>query len=173
MKNEKRFTNQTFTKRVDHEGGLHRQPQKPTDPAYCEKCGSVYSQGRWVVERVARENAKPTPWQPVNPTTCPACKQIENHSVGGYVKMSGDFMNAHRSEIDNLVKNEAERALEDNPLSRIMDRRESKAGVTIETTTEHLAQRLGRALKKAFDGEVTYDFSHENKVARINWNRDH
>jgi hypothetical protein len=30
------------------------------------------------------------------------------------------------------------------------------------TTTEHLALRLGRALKKAFDGKVRNDFLHEN-----------
>jgi hypothetical protein len=42
----------------------------------------------------------------------------------------------------------------------------------VTTTTEHLAQRLGHALKKAFCGEVQYDFSHENKLARVSWKRE-
>lgn len=42
----------------------------------------------------------------------------------------------------------------------------------LSTTTEHLAQRLGHALEKAFDGKVDYDFSHENKLARVTWRRD-
>ena len=44
--------------------------------------------------------------------------------------------------------------------------------LTLSTTTEHLAQRLGRALEKAYDGKVEYDFSHENKLARVTWQRD-
>jgi hypothetical protein len=44
--------------------------------------------------------------------------------------------------------------------------------LVISTTTEHLAQRLGHALEKAFDGEVRYHFSHENKLARVYWHRD-
>jgi hypothetical protein len=92
--------------------------------------------------------------------------------VGGYVTISGKFAAEHREEIDNLVTNEAERAAEDNPLSRIMRRIDSGGRMLIETTTEHLAQRLGHALSRAYEGDVTYDFSHENKVARVAWNRD-
>lgn len=172
MKSTKKYTTQTFTKRVDHEGGIHRSSHKLGEPAFCQKCGSVYGNGRWVTAGVARENAKHNHWRPAKPTTCPACKQIENRSVGGYVLISGDFLKEHRTEIANLVDNEAERALEDNPLSKIMDRRESEGRVIIETTTEHLAQRLGHSLKRAYAGEVSYDFSHENKVARVNWHRD-
>jgi hypothetical protein len=42
----------------------------------------------------------------------------------------------------------------------------------ISTTTEKLAQRLGRALKKARGGEVTYDWSHNNKFVRVVWKRE-
>jgi hypothetical protein len=42
----------------------------------------------------------------------------------------------------------------------------------VSTTTEHLAQRLGHALEKAFGGSVEYDFSHENKLARVSWRRE-
>jgi len=35
-----------------------------------------------------------------------------------------------------------------------------------------LAQRLGHALEKAFGGSADYDFSHENKLARVNWQRN-
>jgi NMD protein affecting ribosome stability and mRNA decay len=169
---QKRYTNQTFTKRVDHEGGLHRPARKLAEPAACEKCGALYADGRWVDRDKAHESAQHENWRPSNRTTCPACKQIENHSVGGYVSISGEFLLGHRAEIENLVDNEAERAREDNPLSRIMTRQDDSGRVIIETTTEHLAQRLGHSLKKAFDGEVSYDFSHENKVARVTWHRD-
>jgi hypothetical protein len=43
---------------------------------------------------------------------------------------------------------------------------------TVTTTTEHLAQRLGHALEKSFGGNTHYEFSHENKLARVNWMRE-
>jgi hypothetical protein len=169
----KRYTTQTFTKRVDHDGGLHRKPRLPDEPAYCEKCGAIFRNRRWVMEVPVTEKLKRKPFKPANVTKCPACKQMEEGVVGGYVSLSGKFLSAHFAEVESLLRNEEAQAIEDNPLSRIMKWNESADGkLLIETTTEHLAQRFGRALEKAFSGNVNYDFSHENKVARVAWHRD-
>jgi hypothetical protein len=39
----------------------------------------------------------------------------------------------------------------------------------LETTTEKLAQRLGRAVHKARGGKIAYKWSHNNKFVRITW----
>jgi YD repeat-containing protein len=79
----------------------------------------------------------------------------------------------HREEIERLLRRESERAAEVNPLGRVIRwKRDKSDKLTVTTTTEHLAQRLGHALQKAFDGKVKYDFSHENKLARVSWRRD-
>jgi hypothetical protein len=91
----------------------------------------------------------------------------------GYLHLEGNFLSDHREEIERLIRNEAGRASEDNPLARVIKRDNDERGrLTFTTTTEHLAQRLGRALRKAFDGKVRYDFSHENKLAHVWWKRD-
>lgn len=172
MKSNKKYTNQTFTKRVDHDGGLRRGPKKLADPTVCEKCGAVYSRGRWTTKQETQEAAKPMHFHPAASTVCPACKQIAAGTVGGYLSVDGRFLSEHRIDIDNLIENEVQRAMVDNPLSRIIDRKEADGALTIETTTEHLAQRLGHALNKAFDGDVNYQFAGENKVARVRWHRD-
>jgi hypothetical protein len=110
--------------------------------------------------------------KPETRIVCPACKQAGEGLVGGYVHIDGEFLGSHRGEITSLISNEVRRAAEDNPLSKIMSWNDEPESVEIETTTEHLAQRLGHALEKAFDGKTTYKFSHENKVARVNWHRD-
>jgi hypothetical protein len=75
---------------------------------------------------------------------------------------------------ENLLRNETERAAEVNVLARIIERRRGKGDKpTLTTTTEYLAQRLGHALEKAFGEEVRYDCSHENKLARVSWKREH
>jgi hypothetical protein len=87
--------------------------------------------------------------------------------------LDGAFFDAHHEEVEQLLRNESERAAEDNPLARIMEwKRGDGHKLTVSTTTEHLAQRLGHALEKAFGGRAKYDFSHENKLARVNWQRD-
>ena len=84
-----------------------------------------------------------------------------------------EFFGTHAEEIEQLLRNEAGRAAEDNPLARIMEwKRGERQKLTVATTTEHLAQRLGHAVQKAFGGDVNYDFSHENKLARVSWQRE-
>jgi hypothetical protein len=172
MRNTKRYTNQTFTKRVDHEGGARREKKSLSDPSVCEKCGAVYENRHWTAQEFVREHDRFEHWKPKAITICPACQQIEAGVVGGYVTLSGLFLKNHREEIQHLLKNAEKQATEDNPLSRIMKWDEAGDRINIETTTEHLAQRFGHALESAYHGEVKYDFSHENKVARVAWHRD-
>ena len=171
MRNQKRYSTQTFTKRVDHEGGSHRSAKKGTE-AVCSVCGSIYRNNRWTRKGAGGPHGYSSPGEDLRKMTCPACKQAAEGIVGGYVLLDGDFVRDHRHELDDLIRNEERRAQEDNPLSRIMSRVDVNGSIKIETTNEHLAQRLGRALEKAYDGTVTYDFSHENKVVRVHWHRD-
>jgi hypothetical protein len=70
---------------------------------------------------------------------------------GGHLHLEGEFLSEHRDEIELLIHNEGDRASVDNPLARIMKwDKDEKGRTTILTTTEHLAQRLGHALKKAY-----------------------
>jgi NMD protein affecting ribosome stability and mRNA decay len=172
MKSAKKYSNQTFTKRVDHEGGSHRESQAFADGTRCRACHATFAGGRWTTRPHRPSQLTGAAQPPPAEVVCPACIQIESGVVGGYLTISGSFRNDHRDEIDNLIQNEAASAAEDNPLSRIMRTLEEGERVVIETTTEHLAQRLGRSLSSAYAGEVKYDFSHENKVARVGWHRD-
>lgn len=169
----KKYSNATFTKRVDHEGGRHRPSRAMSEPAVCADCGAVYANRRWTNSSSTLTNTRHEHLRPAKTTLCPACKQLRNGEPRGFVFIDGDFFSAHSEEIEQLLRNEAERAAADNPLARTMEfKRGDGHKFTVTTTTEHLAQRLGHALEKAFDGSVHYDFSHENKLARVSWRRD-
>lgn len=172
MKSKKPFTNTTFTKRVDHEAGSHRPPKARTEPAVCGTCGAVYANRRWQSATENSADQKHKNWRPAETTTCPACEQKSTGEPRGFVFIDGSFFVAHEKEIRQLLNNEAARAAEDNPLARILSWKLGDGhNLTVSTTTEHLAQRLGRALNNAFGGSVKYDFSHENKLARVTWKR--
>lgn len=169
MRGNKNFSNTTFTRRVDRESGRHHTPRSMPEPAVCQQCGSIYKNRRWT----AGNDVRITEGQS-RMVTCPACKQENTGDVRGFVFLDGSFFVGHQNDIENLLRNETERAAEDNVLARIIEwRRGEGHKLTLTTTTEHLAQRLGHALEKAFGGEVRYDFSHENKLARVSWKREH
>jgi hypothetical protein len=173
MRSGKRYSIATISKRVDHEAGRHRTPRAPAEPATCGICGAAYSERRWTLAVASRRQDKHKAGRPGAITICPACKTKQNATPAGFVYVSGDFFGSHRHEIEHLLENEAERAMLDNPLARIMSSEKDEDGrLVIRTTTEHLAQRLGKALEKAFAGKVRYNFSHENKLTRVYWHRD-
>src|SRR5262245_47562833 len=173
MRNQKRYTNQSYTKRVDYEAGRHRTRRAPPEPAVCEVCGDEYADRRWSKPDQKRLSAKHPKFRPAILVVCPACQRVRNGAPSGYVHLDGAFLGQHRDEVERLLWNEADRAGEDNPLARIMDwEQDEKGRLTVTTTTEHLSQRLGRALEKAFSGKTCYDFSHENKLAHVYWSRD-
>lgn len=172
MRSNKRFTNTTFTRRVDHDAGRHRAKHAMREPGVCALCGAQYFKRRWSASD-RNHLVEARVFRPAIVRTCPACIQIQGGTPSGYLFVEGLFFKLHRDDIERLLRKEAERAVEDNPLARIMLWREdSRLKLTLSTTTEHLAMRLGHALEKAFTGELRYDFSHENKLARVYWRRD-
>ena len=171
MRTAKRYTNATFTRRVDHLAGRHRGTRTPPGPDVCRVCGAAFVKRHWVAAGTAQALAIARK-RSVVLTTCDACRMIAQGAGRGEVRVSGDYFAAHRDEVEHLLRNVTARALLDNPLARIVRwTPRGKQELTILTTTESLAQRLGRELKKTFHGAVHYEFSHENKFAHVTWTR--
>ena len=173
MRSHKRYTTQTFTHRVDHDGGRHRPPRAPKEPMVCASCGAAYVKRRWSLDLNARILAAGRAGHPISVRICPACRQRKTGLPHGFVHVDGGFVPVHRDELERLLRNEATHAVEDNPLGQVLDwGNDGRGGLLVTTTTEHLAIRLGRALEKAYDGRLLFGFSHENKLAHVWWHRD-
>lgn len=143
---------------------------KPGGVAVCQECRSVYYGHRWALEsQGAREIEKA---KHVVETLCPACRKIRDRMPGGIVTLSGGFLRQHEQEIVNLLNHENREAMETNPLERIMSMEWRDESLVIETTNEKLAQKLGRAVHKAYSGRVEYKWSDDTKLVRVNWRRD-
>jgi hypothetical protein len=170
MRSSKRYTNVAFTKRVDYDGGAHRAARAEKGPAVCRHCGAIYVKRRWIIRSDPRAQGVGAGGRP---TLCRACAMIEQGLVGGVLQLDGAFLAQHQAEIERLLNTESARALEDNPLGRIIRiDRTTRGRLTVTTTTEHLVERLGRAVHRAFGGTIDYGFSHGNKFARASWRRD-
>lgn len=136
----------------------------------CKQCGAVHTADRWYlkgevpVDKVFRPVAQKT--------ICPACRKQADRFPGGVLTLTGSFLSHHMEEILNLIRNESSKAQSDNPLERIMDMQTDGDEMVVTTTNEKLAQRIGRAIHKAYSGKIDYQFGEDNKQARVNWHRE-
>jgi len=155
---------------IEDYGDPYLQDLKPDQVAVCVECRSVYAGKRWEMQDQAARDLREA--KRVVETLCPACRKIRDRAPGGIVTLSGEFLAKHEEEIINLINHESKRAMEINPLERLIDIERSDTKIIILTTNEKLAQRIGRALYKAYRGKVEYKWSEDNKLARVNWHRD-
>lgn len=143
-------------------------------PTRCTDCGAVFSEGRWHAPNPTghrKTNGNGHSAEPM-PVVCPACHRIRDDVPAGVVHLSGSFVGQHADEIMRLIANESVRAANLNPLHRVMHVAPSGDGtVEVHTTDERLAQRIGKALHRAYSGEVKYCFVENEKLARVNWRR--
>jgi hypothetical protein len=161
----------TFTKRPER-NTLAENKRAPHEPVVCGSCGALYKNRRWIRKEQIQEMGLLGDRSSAAIGTCRACKLTRSDAARGFLYLRGPHLKVHLEEIEHFLKLEEQRAMEDNPLGRIMRwEQKSPEELIALTTTEHLAQRLGKALERSFGGRVHYDFSHENKQARVYWER--
>ncbi len=135
----------------------------------CRVCGSVNTQGRWYPQDKAPHFKKNEVAQTV---ICPACRKQQDHFPAGVLTMTGGFVSQHKEEILNLIRNQSDKAFGINPLGRVMSIEDTPDGMELTTTNEKLAQRIGKALHKAYSGDIEYKWSTDQKTARVYWRRE-
>ena len=145
----------------------------------CPECQAVYHRKRWSLPGTSSpRSSKSTGAAPKKPTrqvmvpqsfVCPACRKLRDGYAEGYLTIHWPDWSTHKAEVLNLIHNEESQASRNNPLERIMAIRTRPDGADIETTTEHFAQRLGKHLDRAFKGKIAYQWSHKDKLARVEW----
>jgi NMD protein affecting ribosome stability and mRNA decay len=158
----------TYKKKVDVERDAYLPRWSPKGTLYCGGCGAVYYRRRWTLTPPPEVRDWAEFRDGTSVTLCPACRKIRDRYACGELRLLG-IRPREKREILLLLRNEEERARQKNPLERIMRLEQSGSDWRVETTTEKLAQRLGRALEKAFGGSVAYKWSHNNKFARVVW----
>ena len=140
----------------------YEPPGKYPEPTRCTGCGAVYHKGHWQWG-TAPEDARAD--------TCPACRRIADRLPAGTLTLAGAFLAAHRADLLHLVQNEAEHERREHPLHRIMRIDEHPDRVEVSTTDIHLPQRMAVALKRAYDGDFTVEYGHDEYSVRVRWER--
>lgn len=145
-------------------------PKQGMELSYCKKCGVVYRQKRWIMDPVELEQVKADP--AAGRIVCPACQRMADEVPGGFLTLTGDYLRQHEVEILELIKNTESRSRMKNPLGRIMSISQEDGVLTILTTEDKLAQKLGKDVYKAHSGQLNYQWSHTENYVRVDWKRD-
>lgn len=87
------------------------------------------------------------------------------------IQLKGEFLQAHKDEIANLIRNQEAVEQELHPLERLMTVKSSRAGMRVETTGLRLARRVGDALQDAYQGKLQIDYLKGQDKVRVNWER--
>jgi len=156
-------------KNVDRTTDPYLPRKGSPETGVCPGCHAISRKKRWYVDEteysaLARTGAAVR--------TCPACRKIADGLPSGVVTLRGRFLRTHRDEILTIARNEERRARGMNPLERIMEIREGDGSVELLTTDEKLAQRIGREIRKACRGAVSYKWSEDANLLRVTWVRD-
>ena len=133
------------------------------DPTLCITCNALYSKGRWTWEKAEGSPQK---------TTCPACRRISANFPAGYIEIRGAFFDGHSDEILNLVHNIEKIEKNAHPLERVMSINPNERKTLITTTGIHIARRIGEAMSRAYQGELSFQYADGEKRIQVLWERD-
>ncbi|GAB6048220.1 BCAM0308 family protein [Methyloparacoccus murrellii] len=139
--------------------------RKWAEPTRCPDCGAVFRRGRWQGGLAPAEAAE---------HRCPACQRLADRNPAGYLGLRGAFLQAHRREIEHLVRNLTGREQTEHPLKQLMGVEEtSEGGLEFTFTDPHLARSAGEAIQSAYAGELDYHYQDSEYLLRVRWQRDH
>lgn len=137
--------------------------------AVCTGCKALYWNKRWYPDESISTGLSNDMVR--TEVLCPACHRIKDNNPAGIVTYSGSYLAEHQQEILNTIKNSEEKSRIKNPLARIMEIRQEGDSLTVNTTDDKLAQKLGRDIYKAHSGNLEYKWSREHNFVRVHWSR--
>ena len=146
------------------------QPEEGQEAALCSDCNALYQSKRWFFdEKLARKLAGT---DKVREVICPTCRRVKDRYAGGILTLSGEFFKERKAEIMTLLNNEAQRVGNRSVADRIIQTMEEAPDkLVVETTTEKLAQALGKAIYRAYKGDLDFRWSDMNRFVRVYWQR--
>ncbi len=161
--------------KANRTGEVLRDPYVPvkgfSEPTVCPVCNAVYHKKHWNFDANLLAEAKKNPELKYH--KCPADRKIEDKYAMGKVLLTGGFVVEHLDELISVIKSEERRAIENNPMDRLILVEKRNGGIYAETTSDALAMRIGHHLKEAYKGgKEDFKFRRGDKFVEIDWHKD-
>lgn len=149
----------------------HHAASGQTGELYCTSCGAVHHRKHWTLDPDVVKQVRADPRAVA--TRCPGCEQAANKVYDGEVVLEGAFVSRHAQEIIGLIHHvEREMRTASNPLARLGELHWEGDRLTAYTVTPHLAERLGKAVRKAYQGKLLLQHPERERFVRVHWARE-
>lgn len=137
---------------------------KLTEPTRCPQCSAVFHNGRW--------QWSDEPPADAHEQICSACHRINDNYPAGELTLSGSFLIGHKDEIVSLARHLESVEKQEHALNRIIEIRDLANDLLITTTDVHLPRRIGKAIQRAYEGELHIHFDKGGYFTSVEWERD-
>ncbi len=145
-----------------HNDSYHNR-EKSSGPVKCTGCGAVFNAGRWTWNKPAAVRET---------TLCPACRRGKDHCPAGSLEIKGGFFVKHQLEIVHCIRNVEHLEESRHPLERIIAIVSMPKHTLVETTGVHIVRRIGEALLRSYNGDLSFHYSPGEKTVQGFWNRE-
>lgn len=133
----------------------------------CEHCLAIGQHKHWFFDHKLSKQLAGDPL--VRFVTCPGCKRVEDKIYEGEVTLDSPLLAANKDMVYGTLFHEAAKGFLHNPLSRVAVFEDSGDKIRIVTTTCTLAERLGKAIYKAFKGKIEIKPSPGEQFVFVKW----
>lgn len=134
----------------------------------CVNCGAVSDRKRWLLDPEAREQAR-REGGPIEETLCPGCQRLHSGRVDGFVELRGPVVAEKSHEIKSMIDHIVNEARLDDPVHLIASYTVMEDRIALETTSQWLAETIGKAINRSFRGELRLLFSPGEDFVRVYW----
>ena len=144
----------------------HEFPKGKAGLVLCRVCNIVYFKKSWHHNLRRHPNLRED--LHVSFTICPACRTIQNKQYEGRITIK-NIPSASRANLAALIHAFTTRAYQKDPLDRLIQVKETRAGLEVATTENQLATKLAKKICEVFKkGIIRIAYSHgPAKVADV------
>jgi hypothetical protein len=136
----------------------------------CPACHAILKTEAWFVDEMLYRqlDGQVGVW----PALCPGCLRVARGMYEGEVILSSQLLVPSKSAALDLIANEEERARRNDPASRLTAVDDRGNEIQILTTTPALAERIGKAFRRAYEGDLEIENLPADKLRRVCWHRE-
>lgn len=136
----------------------------------CHECQAVSTAKRWYYNDAVRDKCQQSPGE-TDYTLCPGCTGIHGRLIGGFIDLKGEWDEGQKRDLLHLIEHVSRYSQRRNPANRIIALVERPGALYLETTTNWLAEHIGKEVHKAFPGELTLQWPKGDAVVRVYYER--
>lgn len=146
------------------------QPNGAAGPAVCVRCHAIRHHKHWHLDE--KTATALIAQGDVEQMVCPGCVKVEREEYDGMVVLKGAFVQAHQDELVGLIRNTESHIREHNPIARVAMVKMADDRMEVLTISPFLAERIGKEVRKAYDGMLEIQHPERKEFIRVTWIRE-